>query len=771
MFKLICLAVVAGAFAADTTAPVISLDFVGAFTDGSVANPHSSAVTSSAHFADECQVDQTCTLPTPKAYDHHEGELTDQISTAIQLFVALPSCVTANLPCAAFTPTASTTPTLVQSSVDNTKRGEWVLTYDVDDTSGNSADSVTFAVIMQDKVKPTSTLANIAWTYGKAADIFSAVTDGSSAGPFADNYDALVTIVRTVTTIDNCDLGTNVDTYAVCDFAGLFGESFANNCETFTRDIVVSYGTQYTNTVELQSNIIVDPRAGASHQEDFSLECQKTDFATTQVDEDGVSNFGITAEGCNCETTNSAGTSTLSHGSGLCQWKTASTYAGHTRSFDVCPTFRIPAATVVDKSDATHCKTFTVSDTTPPTVEWDGTFAQSNKVGTAAVGTPAFTDKTHKGLDYYSHLASGATGGLMTNMALLNNDIIQHSAGYTNDAEQINGAMGIRNDRFTCADTCSSDDNLTIEGSWHDAASFVCDSAVHSDGQGTSTMDLISVGTFVFKYTCTDEASHTTTMCKTVYNQDHTQPILNIITPAADACSSASGLTGSCFDAASTGFYDDDGAICSDMVDGDISELVEVSGDVVSLSVIGTYHITYKCSDTAGNDATEMVRTVYVQDQECPTCPVASDEQTVNQEASFPYSDEAVTCSDNMPFTENDMTTITVTATSNAVAVVDVEETGEYVITYTATDVNGNTNTLLKNIASGTTACNADIVQLRTVVVSDSLKPIITLDNSLMEESTGGLNAWVAGAVASAVAGVALLGYSSSKTVSTQVPV
>jgi hypothetical protein len=58
-------------------------------------------------------------------------------------------------PCAAFTPTASTTPTLVQSSVDNTNRGEWVLTYDVDDTSGNSADSVTFAVIMQDKVKPT----------------------------------------------------------------------------------------------------------------------------------------------------------------------------------------------------------------------------------------------------------------------------------------------------------------------------------------------------------------------------------------------------------------------------------------------------------------------------------------------------------------------------------------------------------------------------------------------------------------------------------------
>ena len=55
MFKLICLAVVAGAFAADTTAPVISLDFVGAFTDGTDANPHSSAVTSSAHFADECQ--------------------------------------------------------------------------------------------------------------------------------------------------------------------------------------------------------------------------------------------------------------------------------------------------------------------------------------------------------------------------------------------------------------------------------------------------------------------------------------------------------------------------------------------------------------------------------------------------------------------------------------------------------------------------------------------------------------------------------------------
>merc|ERR1712046_231454 len=105
--------------------------------------------------------------------------------------------------------------------------------------------------------------------------------------------------------------------------------------------------------------------------------------------------------------------------------------------------------------------------------------------------------------------------------------------------------------------------------------------------------------------------------CRTIYNQDHTVPILNFIAQDNDKgpCK-GSGMTCTGV-AAGDGNYVDEGATCSDTVDGVISELVEVSGDVVSLANIDTYHITY--------------------------------DSTI--EASFPYDDDAVTCSDDRPFT------------------------------------------------------------------------------------------------------------------------
>merc|ERR1712054_99571 len=64
--------------------------------------------------------------------------------------------------------------------------------------------------------------------------------------------------------------------------------------------------------------------------------------------------------------------------------------------------------------------------------------------------------------------------------------------------------------------------------------------------------------------------------------------------------------------------YNDDGATCSDQVDGVISQNVEVSGDVVNLSKVGTYTITYNCKDSANNAAPAARRTVVVAQTSCP---------------------------------------------------------------------------------------------------------------------------------------------------------
>ncbi|WP_298340617.1 M14 family zinc carboxypeptidase, partial [uncultured Algibacter sp.] len=58
--------------------------------------------------------------------------------------------------------------------------------------------------------------------------------------------------------------------------------------------------------------------------------------------------------------------------------------------------------------------------------------------------------------------------------------------------------------------------------------------------------------------------------------------------------------------------YTDLGATAIDNVDGDISANITVGGDTVDTGTIGAYLVTYNVNDTAGNNATEVIRTVNV---------------------------------------------------------------------------------------------------------------------------------------------------------------
>merc|ERR1712125_39917 len=172
----------------------------------------------------------------------------------------------------------------------------------------------------------------------------------------------------------------------------------------------------------------------------------------------------------------------------------------------------------------------------------------------------------------------------------------------------------------------------------------------------------------------------------------------------------------------------------------------EVSGDVVNLSKIGTYKITYKCKDTAGNAADPLTRTVVVKDTTCPTCKLNGGKKTqkVVREASFPYSDLGATCTDNIDGARPTKRTGTF----------NVETTGTYVLTYSASDKSGNT--IGKGKCKHTTR--------RTIVVKDTLNPVISLHFGGKKIHQSTVNGWAMGAIASAVTGVALLGYSMKKT-------
>merc|ERR1712072_965237 len=186
---------------------------------------------------------------------------------------------------------------------------------------------------------------------------------------------------------------------------------------------------------------------------------------------------------------------------------------------------------------------------------------------------------------------------------------------------------------------------------------------------------------------------------------------------------------------------------------GNISQDVEASGDVVNMAAVGTYLINYNCEDSAGQKALTATRTVVVEDNICPTCVVPGGTETITVEASFPYTEEEATCTDTLDG-----------ALPNSVPYgsVNVELTGTYILTQ------GDN-------------CRG-VHYTKTVVVEDTMVPIISLKYKgtklgrwgyMAESTTTTVNGWVIGAVASAVSGVALLGYAATRktAVATSVPV
>merc|ERR1711871_1171849 len=169
-----------------------------------------------------------------------------------------------------------------------------------------------------------------------------------------------------------------------------------------------------------------------------------------------------------------------------------------------------------------------------------------------------------------------------------------------------------------CTDSCDTDPTLVATLHY----GFGCDGGLVSDRKGNFAGQLanfpaFTAGEYSIKYTCTDgnegdvRPGLTHTVCRNVRNVDHTKPVIQIL-----------GSDRMTLEATHTGNYVDDGAVCYDQVDGVISQNVEVSGDVVNLSKVGTYEIVYNCKDSAGNTAPTETRTVVVVQTACPTSTV-----------------------------------------------------------------------------------------------------------------------------------------------------
>lgn len=239
---------------------------------------------------------------------------------------------------------------------------------------------------------------------------------------------------------------------------------------------------------------------------------------------------------------------------------------------------------------------------------------------------------------------------------------------------------------------------ITVGGSYSDAGATANDN-VDGDITGeivtVNPVNTAKVGTYTVTYNVSDSAGNAASqVSRTVHvvaASDTTKPIITL-TGAAEVDVNIGTV------------YKDAGATANDNVDGDISaEIVTVNP--VDSSKLGTYTVTYNVSDSSGNAASQISRTVRVVDTVAPVITLDGN-ASINVTVGNAYNDAGATANDNV---DGDISGNIVTV--NPVNTVTV---GTYTVTYNVSDSSGN-------------AANQVSRTVHVVAAPDTTKPTISL--------------------------------------------
>ena len=176
-------------------------------------------------------------------------------------------------------------------------------------------------------------------------------------------------------------------------------------------------------------------------------------------------------------------------------------------------------------------------------------------------------------------------------------------------------------------------------------------------------------GVYTITYNVSDTSGNVAVqVTRTVNVVDTTVPVITLIGTASVNISA--GMA-----------YVDAGATAFDNIDGNITANIIVTGSV-NTATPGTYTMSYSVSDSAGNTATTITRTINVVDADVPVITIlGNNPETVTQGTI--YVDAGATALDNI---DGD-----ITANIVATSTVDTTIIGTYTVSYTVSDVAGNT--------------------------------------------------------------------------------
>ncbi|MEK3868816.1 immunoglobulin-like domain-containing protein [Paenibacillus sp. FSL M7-0831] len=183
----------------------------------------------------------------------------------------------------------------------------------------------------------------------------------------------------------------------------------------------------------------------------------------------------------------------------------------------------------------------------------------------------------------------------------------------------------------------------------------------------SGTVDTARLGNYTVQYTAADRAGNTATVTRDVYVYDGDEPAIDLIGPNPMTVEANSPFA-------------DPGATAYDVQDGDLTASIQVTG-AVDPSTLGTYTLSYDVSDTAGNAAATVTRTVYVQDTQPPVLTLLGD-PAMSVPVGAAFADPGAQATDAY---YGDVSPLIVVS-----GAVDTHKAGTYRLRYNVTDPSGN---------------------------------------------------------------------------------
>ena len=531
------------------------------------------------------------------------------------------------------------------SAVNTSVVGSYVVTYDVTDSEGNAAAQVTRTVDVVDTTNPVITLIG---ADPQTIEVGSPYVElGATA---LDNYDGDITgsIVIDATAVNTAALGSYTVTYNVTDSQG-------------------NPATQVTRTIDVvDTTAPVITLVGANPQT-IEVGSPYVELGATALD-----NYDGDVTGSIVVDATSVNTAAL---------------GSYTVTYDV---------TDSEGNNATQVtRTVDVVDTTAPVITLVGANPQVITLGSPYVELGATALDNYDG-DITGSIVIDATA---VNTAALGSYTVTYDVTDSegNNATQVTRTVDVVLDVVPPVITLVGPNPQVIEvGSPYVELGATALDNVDGDISGSIVIDATAVntsllGSYTVTYNVTDSSGNPAVqVTRTVDVVDTTIPVITLV--GADPQTIEVGSP-----------YVELGATALDNYDGDLTGSIVIDATAVNTAVLGSYLVTYNVTDSSGNPATQVTRTVDVVDTTIPVITlVGADPQVI--EVGSPYVELGATALDNY---DGDLTgSIVIDATAVNILVV-----GSYVVTYDVTDSEGN----------------GAIQVTRTVDIVDTTAPVITL--------------------------------------------